>query len=210
MLNNNRVGNCPQFNYEKFWSRALATAISAQALSAYAKIDAEENFTAGLLCSLGELALASAFPEKYGEIMSKSDNSHDRTKLELEAFGSDHRELSATLLLTEWRLPLELVTAIYHCEDPDRADLPDGLRIQVISLSLHAALAFADVCVANDATRELVLSNLYSKVARLGISQEVTKLMVEDIINKWREWGRFLKIQTQEIVSIDDEANIRT
>ena len=210
VLNNNRVGNCPQFNYEKFWSRALATAISAQALAACAKVDAEENFTAGLLCGLGELALASTFPERYSEIISKSDNRHDRTELEREAIGSDHREVSATLLLTEWRLPLELVTAIYHCEDPDEADLQDGSRIQVISLSLHVALAFADVCVAGDETRGMLLLNLYTQAARLGISQALAKSMAEDIITKWQEWGRFLKIQTQEIISIDDGANIQT
>src|SRR5208282_1708071 len=45
VLNDHRGGRCPQFNYEQFWSRALAAAISAQALAPYAKINAEENFT---------------------------------------------------------------------------------------------------------------------------------------------------------------------
>ena len=206
VLNNNRVGNCPKFNYEKFWSRALASAISAQALATYAKVDPEENFTSGLLCSLGELAMASTFPEEYCGIISQSDNSHDRTELERKTFGTDRRELSATLLLTEWRLPLELATAIYHCEDPDEADLQDGSRIQVISLSLHIALAFADICVAEDAKRGAMLSDLYIKAARLGMSQEETKLMDEDINTKWQEWGRFLKIQTRQTVSIDNFA----
>ena len=203
VLNKSRGGNCPQFDYEKFWSRALAAALAAQSLAHVAKINVEENFTAGLLCSLGELALASIFPESYGEIISKPGDSHDRIELEREAFGSDHRELSATLLL-EWGLPLELVTAIYHCEDPDAAGIEDNPRIQGLTLSLHAALAFADVCVAEENVRAAMLPNLYTKAARLGISEDETNAMADDIITNWQEWGKFLKIQTQEITSIAD------
>ncbi len=54
VLHSNRDGRCPQFDYDQYWSRALATAVSAQALSAYAKINDEDNFTSGLLCSVGE------------------------------------------------------------------------------------------------------------------------------------------------------------
>ena len=56
MLRNNPIGKCKQFDYGRFWSRALAAAISAQTLASYAKISAEDNFTAGLLCSIGELS----------------------------------------------------------------------------------------------------------------------------------------------------------
>ena len=202
VLNNHRSGNCSQFNYEKFWSRALAAAISAQALAAHAKINVEENFTAGLLCSLGELALASIFPENYGQIISKFNNSHDRIELEREAFGSDHRELNATLLL-EWGLPLELVTAIYHCEDPDEAEFQDGSRIQGITLSLHVALAFADLCVAENVEREAILPILYAKAARLGIGPEETDSMADEILANWQEWGRFLKIHTRETATVE-------
>jgi len=197
VLNNHRSGNCPQFDYERFWSRALATAISAQALAYIAKINIEENFTAGLLCSLGELALASIFPERYGEIISNPDeNVHNRIALEREAFGSDHRELNATLLL-EWGLPLELVTAIYHCEAPDEADFQEGSRIHGLTLSLHVALALADICVADDAGRKALWPDMYNKAAKLEISAEGMNSMAEDIIASWHEWGEQLKIQTR-------------
>ncbi len=59
MLHSNRSGHCLGFNYERYWSRSLLTALAAQALSPYAKINDEDNFTAGLLCKIGELAHAN-------------------------------------------------------------------------------------------------------------------------------------------------------
>ena len=204
VLHNHRSGNCPQFDYERFWSRALAAAISAQALAHHAKITPEENFTAGLLCSVGELALASIFPERYGEIISASDDkTHERLALEREAFYTDHRELAATLLL-EWGLPEALANAVYHCELPDEAGLLEGSRIFRLTSSLHIALALAEICVAEERTRWEMLPNLFNKAARLGICTEELNSMADVVIANWLEWGKLLKIQTHEITSFAD------
>jgi len=204
VLHSNRGGHCLQFDYGRFWSHALATAISAQALSSYAKINADDNFTAGLLCSVGELALASIFPERYGEIISMpDDNPIKRVALEHEAFDVDHRELTATMLL-EWGLPKVLVTAIYHCEAPDEAEFPEGSRIHGLTLSLHVALALADILIADEGVRLEILPNLFAKAARMEISAEELSSMADDIITSWLEWGELLKIQTREIPSFAD------
>ena len=198
ILNDNRNGTCAEFNYDKFWSRALASAISAQALAKYAKFGAEECFTAGLLSTLGELALASIFPQRYGEIISMPNVSlRGRLDLEREAFGNDHRELNATILM-EWGLPLEIVTAVYFCEVPDEGNSIGGSRTQGLKLSLNLALAFAEICVADDESRKTKLPTLYSKAANLGISIEEMHSMAEQIISNWNDWGAQLKILTGE------------
>jgi HD-like signal output (HDOD) protein len=201
VLNNHRSGNCLKFNYERFWSRALASAISAQELAPYAYANAEDNFTAGLLCSVGELALASIFPDRYGEIISAFDDSiHNRLALEQAAFGTDHRELGATLLL-EWGLPEFMASAIYHCEAPDVADFLEDSRPHLLSLSLYVALALADISVADDRARWAMLPNLFAKAARLGISTEDFNSIADGIVASWHEWGGLLKVQTREITS---------
>jgi diguanylate cyclase (GGDEF)-like protein len=204
VLNNHRGGDCPQFDYEQFWSRSLAAAISAQALASYARITPEENFTAGLLSCVGELALASIFPERYGEIISASDNSpHKRLATEQAAFGTDHRELTATLLL-EWGFPEVLVSAIYHSKAPYEADLLEGSRAFGLTFSLHIALSLAEICVTDDVARWAMLPNLFTKAARLGISTVELNSIAEDIVASWLEWGKLLKIQTREITSFTD------
>jgi len=204
VLHNHRDGNCPQFNYEQFWARSLATAISAQALAASARINAEENFTAGLLCGVGELALASVFPDRYGEIISMPGlDFHKRLEMEQDAFGNNHRELNATMLL-EWGLPEVVVTAIYHAEAPDEAGFQDGSRTHGLALSLHVALAMAKICVADDGARWAMLPNLYAKAARLGITTGEMNSIADAITASWLEWGEKLKIQTREISSFAD------
>lgn len=203
VLHGHRGGNCPQFDYGRFWSRALATAISAEALASHARITAEENFTAGLLCSIGELALASLFPERYGTVIAAIGGIHERLRLEQEAFATDHRELGATLL-AEWGLPEALVAAVYHCDLPDEAGFADGSRSLVLTLSLHVALALGEICVAADAERWVMVPDLFTKAARLGIAPEELTLLADKIIMSWREWGAMLQIHTRDVPPFAD------
>jgi len=203
LMQSHRSGKCPQFDYTRFWSRALATAIAAQLLASSAKIPAEDNFTAGLLCNIGELALASIFPQRYGEIIAASNSPRERLALERKAFETDRRELGATLLM-EWGLPEALAAAVYHCETPDEAGFPDGSRSFILTYSLHIALALADICVAADAERWAMVPNLFTKAARLGIGTEELTILADGITASWSEWGKMLKIQTHEISSFAD------
>lgn len=198
LLQSYRSGKCPRFDYQRFWSRALATAISAQALATYAKVAGEENFTAGLLCNIGELALASIFPERYGEIIAASSSVAERIALEQKTFDTDHRELAATML-REWRLPDVLVAGVYHSEIPDEAGFADGSRSFIVTHSLHISLALADICVAKEAERWKMVPNLFVKAARLGIGSEVLTSLADSIFSGWREWGKMLEVQTHEI-----------
>jgi HD-like signal output (HDOD) protein len=200
ILHGNRNGTCIEFDYEKFWSRALASAISTQFLAKYAKFSAEECFTAGLLSTLGELAFASIFPQRYGEIIAMPKMSlKGRLDLEREAFGNDHRELNATMLL-EWGLPLEMVTAIYFYDVPDESNAIGSSRTQGLRLSLNLALAVAEICVADESSRKKLLQALYIKAAKLGINIEEMHSIVELIIASWNDWGAQLKILTNEFV----------
>lgn len=204
VLHSNRDGQCLAFNYERYWSRALATALSAQALSPYARINDEDNFTAGLLSSIGELALASIFPERYGEMIAIPDEQiQKRLALEHEAFNTDHRELTATMLLN-WGLPEVLVTAVYHCESPDESELEVGSRVYGLSLSLKIAFDLANICVPKEDSSQTSLPTLFANAARLGISTEEFYLIADSIIANWLEWGTLLRIQTREVFSFAD------
>lgn len=198
LLQSHRSGKCPQFDYQRYWSRALATALSAQALSTYSKVAGEENFTAGLLCNIGELALASIFPGPYGAVIGKSGSLSDRLALEQKTFETDHRELGATML-RDWKLPDILVAGVYHSGMPDEADFAEGSRSFIVTHTLHIALALADICVAKEPERWKMVPNLYVKAARLGIGSEVLTKLADTIFSGWREWGELLEVQTHEI-----------
>lgn len=203
ILHGYRRDGCDAFDYRGFWSRSLATAIAAQALARHAQIAAEEAFTLGLLCDVGQLALSAVDCEAYRRMLGlAAEGNGDMLAAERAAFGTDHRELGAALMI-EWGLPETLADAAYHCEAPD-AGFADGSRYHVLALSLHFARVLAGICVADDTERSAMLPELYAKAARLGIAPDELAALADDIAGRWRAWGSALEIDTRELPPFAD------
>jgi two-component system, cell cycle response regulator len=198
VLQANRSGECPSFDYNGFWSRSLATAIACQDLAAYAQIASEENFTIGLLSRVGELGFATLFPADYATVLDAASDPFTLLALEDEKFGFDHRVLGGSML-AEWGLPDILIRATFHHEIPDEAGLADGSRLQTIALTLHFARSLAEVCVAEDEGRWSLLPTLVNRSARLGIDPATLGGMVDSIVARWRDWGAILQVRTRDM-----------
>ena len=102
IMHNHKKGVCTAFDYEDFWGHSLATGIACQELARFAQITSEEIFTIGLLARVGELALATLFPDEYsGLLLTAREGRYKLTALEQQRFGMDHHELAASML-SEW------------------------------------------------------------------------------------------------------------
>ncbi|MBS4098832.1 MAG: diguanylate cyclase [Sulfuricella sp.] len=204
ILHSNRSGTCANFDFSAFWSHSLATAIACKNIAPLAQIAAEENFTTGLLSSVGELALASIFPKAYSEVLVQAGGDREwLLTLEQSAFATDHRELGATML-TEWGLPEIMVTATYHCEAPNESGFPDGSRYQLLTRSLHFSRALADICIAPDEQRWSMVPDLFTNGAHLGILAADLTLMADRVVQEWQEWGHNLQLKTRELPPFAD------
>ena len=205
ILHGYRRDGCDAFDYRGFWSRSLATAIAAQTLARHAQIAAEEAFTLGLLCDVGVLALSAVDCDSYRRMLQSAAAAADGDMLAAErvAFGTDHRELGAALMV-EWGLPETLAAAAYHCEAPDAGGFADGSRNHVLALSLHFARVLAGICVAADSERSAMLPELYAKAARLGIAPDELAVLADDVAGRWRAWGSALEIDTRELPPFAD------
>ncbi len=108
----NRAGPCTAFDYDAHWSRSLARAIAAEQIAKRSGAASPEDcFTLGLLADIGSLALATLEPDGYAAVLRANPwGEEPLRRAEQLAFGVDHAELSALLLLT-WRLPPNLVQA---------------------------------------------------------------------------------------------------
>jgi len=199
VMHGHKSGRCPAFDYEDFWGHSLATGIACQELAQFAQLSSEEIFTIGLLARVGELALASLFPDEYSEILIAGREQHgDTLALELERFGMDHRELACSLL-DEWGLPEVLIAAAFHHEDPDAAGFADGSRVQTLTHSLNFASSLAYLCMVDEEARWSLLPALLARAARLGIGGDALNELVDRMVARWREWGAKLQIRTQDI-----------
>ncbi len=199
VMHGHSSGQCKGFDYEGFWGHSLATGIACQELAHFAQISSEEIFTVGLLARVGELALASLFPDDYAEILiAAQDRRLKIATLEHERFGMDRYELAASLL-NEWGLPEVLIQAAYHHENPDGAGFADGSRVQTLTHSLSFASALAHVCMVDEESRWSLLPGLLARAARLGISGDALNELVDRMVERWREWGAKLHVRTQDI-----------
>ena len=199
VMHSHRHGTCSEFDYEGFWGHSLATGIACQELAHFAQIASEELFTIGLLARVGELALATLFPDEYSGILIKCrDNREEIAKLEQQRFDMDHHELGATLL-NEWGLPDVLIQAAFYHENPDAGGFADGSRAQTLTHSLSFASALAHLCMVDEESRWGLLPALLARAARLGIGGEVLNELVDRMVERWREWGAKLQVRTQDV-----------
>lgn len=197
VMHNHRSGQCSGFDYGAFWGHSLATGIACQELAHFAQTSNEELFTIGLLARVGELAMASLYPDAYTVVLRRAKE-NDLAALERESFQMDHRQLGSTML-AEWGLPEMLLEAAYHHEQPDRAGFRDGSRVLTLTHSLNLARSLAEVCMADEEARWRLLPALLTRAARLGINGDALNDTVDRMVRRWREWGAMLQVRTQEI-----------
>jgi diguanylate cyclase (GGDEF)-like protein len=199
VMHSHRSGQCAEFDYERYWGHSLATGIACHELSHFAQIASEEIFTLGLLSRIGELALATLFPEDYAGILIEA-RKHGKAaeRLEQKCFRFDHHQLTASLL-REWGLPEMLIEAAFHHENPDAAGFDAGSRAQTLTYSLSFASALAEICMVDQESRWNLLPELLSRAARLGIGGEMLNELVDRVVVNWREWGAKLQVRTQDV-----------
>jgi len=204
VMHSHKSGQCVEFDYEGFWGHSLATGIACQELAHFAQIASEEIFTIGLLSRVGELALATIYPEEYADILlATRDSSGTLIEQEHQRFAMDHRELAASML-DEWGLPEVLIQAAFHHETPEAGGFADGSRVQTLTHSLSFASSLARMCMVDEESRWALVPALLARAARLGISGDALNELVDRMVGRWREWGAKLQVRTQDVPPFAD------
>ncbi|WP_321326789.1 HDOD domain-containing protein [Thiomicrorhabdus sp.] len=112
----------PPFSDTHFLKHAFLSALIAQKLAQYLKLDAGEAFLAGLMRDIGVYLLATEDRDKYLEVIKETD--FDISKLpqaENKMFGTYHALMSARLL-QEWTFPNEVLMGVAFHHNPEKAD----------------------------------------------------------------------------------------
>jgi putative nucleotidyltransferase with HDIG domain len=128
---------CAGFAALDFWRHSIAVAVAARALASACRKRPEIAFTHGLLHDIGQLLLASCFPDEYRQTLVGADGGAPmRLDCERARLGVDHAQAGA-MLARQWGLPSELVAAIaqHHAPDNGAADL-----LHLADILAHALL----------------------------------------------------------------------
>ncbi|MBN2702457.1 MAG: diguanylate cyclase [Methylohalobius sp. ZOD2] len=191
-------GACLSFNYDRFWAGSLAMAVTLSALAIRRRIIApEETFTLGLLAEIGQLALATAWPEEYARCLEQagskefdSEKSFSLLALERKHFAIDQEKLTL-LLLADWGLPKIFRDALALSKD--LASAPDT-RIQTLGSQITFARSIAAWCLAQ--TREDHLPNLERQASSHELNPDSLTGFLEEIEAAWHSWGKVIEVRT--------------
>jgi len=194
---------CLEFDYEGYWSNALATAISLQALIEDAierglecRLTPEVGWTLGLTIGVGRLAMASVHPDRYDSVLSMATHTPTASLLdyEREAFGITHLEVSAGLL-EEWGVPALLPEAIMQ----HQARLFGGMVEEEIfeAQLLTAACELSRALVRGGPDVETSWRAGFPAVDRaafeLSVDAQQVVSIAADLRRKWSEWSLLLR-----------------
>jgi diguanylate cyclase (GGDEF)-like protein len=194
VLDAHRKGGCAGFDYPRFWSRSLATALATQRLCLRVRVLApEEGFTCGLLADIGSLALASLYPEKFTEVLGSGAIGADLSSAEREAFGADHLEFGAALL-EDWRLPRVCVDAVFHSEMPEQTGFKAASRSQMMCELVSLSRRVGEYFVADIDARQRIAPIMLLRAARIGVDADALAQLCDSVGEGWRRWGSLLGI----------------
>ena len=204
LVSSYRSGDCPGFDYDRFWSSSAAIASVAQAIGGATRLaPPAELFTCGLLAGIGRLCLAVARPAAYAELLAEhAGKSPDSIAAEESArFGISHSQLSAAMM-EDWGFPKLFIDAVSFHEKPETSGLSEGSRPCKLAYALQLAALLGEV-FSGDPSATTQLSPKMLELARiLSLTPEQTVAITEQSARDWREWGTLLNVETHEITSI--------
>jgi diguanylate cyclase (GGDEF)-like protein len=183
---------CQGFDYAAYWSDSLLLAVAIAGITVRERTVApEEAFTLGLLADIGRLALATAWPETYGECCDPAQTDRILT-LERERFAIDHETLSL-MLLADWGLPGIFLDALKHSREPE---VKEASRVARFARQLAFARHITHYCLANDAYQAVLLPALETEASHHALDKTALLKLVNEVIMNWHDWGKLIGLKT--------------
>ncbi len=186
-----------KFNYQEYWSKSLARAVSARHLAKFfGACAADEAFTTALVSRIGSLGLAFTHPKEYDEILTKTGESTvtEFLVVERDAFGIDQNELSAEMM-AEWHLADIFCDAVRFQNAIDLTKVEIDDRSKRLIAQLRLANAFAEVFVRQDVFRE-DLAEAIETGSSLNVPTEVLTEAFDLAKKEWHELGSVFSVKT--------------
>jgi len=185
----------PGFDYARFWTESLLTALAVQELvQILGQAPSDEIFVLGLLARIGHLALASAYPETFAEILRDAPESFDDPWLkaqELERFSLDEDEVTG-LLLEDWGFPSVYVEAAFFQSEARAVPHGECPRSSRIAHMLNLGRALARQCLVRLGDRASERERLLWEAEYLGIDVRTLETIAQSLLMAWPEWRGLL------------------
>jgi HD-like signal output (HDOD) protein/FixJ family two-component response regulator len=202
LVNDYRSGRCAAFDYAAFWTGSLLRGLCAQTFAARTgALDPHEAFACGLLADIGRLALATAQPQAYAELLdAEASGGEPLRRAERIRFGADHAELTVALL-ERWAFPASLAGTVreFHTLTSRSTAAVAGRNRAPWLLALAAAVARASTTNAPPAWKQVALD----AAARLELDAGELSALAAGAGREAAEWAPLLALPVPRTVEID-------
>jgi len=189
-------GKTSKLDYDSFWSRSLAIALSTQVLCGRFKENPEMGFLTGLVLNCGELALQM-------DSLSGGDQIPELQPLqamlaeERERFGADRFALSVAML-EAWKFPEEILSVIREIA---AGEIQSDIH-RCLELGWRLGVLISDPSVDDAFTEEIRTTT----EAYLGDAEAVDELF-DLAVARWIEMSGLLKIKCDSPSSLREIEN---
>jgi len=201
-----RHGPCVQFDYLHFWTHSLLTAIAARHLAEQQRLAAaEEIFVLGLLSQVGQLVLATVYPQEFAAVLeqSREAGTDGQRRLEQQQFGFDHAEVSAAML-ADMQFPLLFQTLVHDYRQPEHGAATEGTREWKLLHLLHLAALLADVGLSAQKGRAGIVRSLRLAAARIAVEETSLIAVADDCARDWKEWAALFGMGSMHLPSLSE------
>ncbi len=197
-------GTCRAFDYQRFWSHSLFMAVASQELARVTQIvTPDELFACGLLAQIGQLALATVYPDDYAAILEQADGGTGILEREQVRLGINHVDLGAAIL-ADCGIPKVLAESVYFHEAPETSGFSDDSRQLRLTQLLCQARHMADLGLSDETGRNNRLAELKNLGCQVGLETKELGEVYDRALQHWREWGEMLKLPAANLPSFAD------
>ncbi|MDR1063984.1 MAG: diguanylate cyclase [Azoarcus sp.] len=205
LLSNYRKGSCPDFDYTRFWSSSLIMAVAMQIFAGRIRlVAADELFSVGLLARIGELALATVYPIKYGRLLAAMADTPgvDLAEQERQLLAMTHAELGVAMM-TDWGIPAVFTGPVRYYEHPGEASFAADDREMTVMQCLILARNVAEICLGAPPEQQVLMGRALRLAAHLGCVRDTFVDDCNEIARQWHEWSKLLQLGDTVIPSFE-------
>lgn len=199
-------GPCPAFDYAAYWSHCLLMAVSCQELGRYVRVSTPDDlFACGLLARVGELALATAYPAEYAEVLKAGVVGEALLAVERAELEIDHTDFTA-VIMADCGMPRALAEPVQFHETPEKSGFVEGSRPYQLTQLLFQARCMADLGLSEEAERHNKVSELMRLGGKIGLDAATFGALFDRVIQQWQAWGELLQVKANPLPSFDSMA----
>ncbi len=182
------TAQCPTFRLDEYWTTAMVSATLAQRLARHVAVEPRPHggdaYLAGLLHSLGLLALAHLYPADMARVFEplRADAELSLAGRETKILGANHMQVGGWLA-RKWHLPAFVVAVIENHQQPEYRG-PHFPLVQLVGFCVRWAGGRQDATVAVD----------LNELTALGIAAGEAEQALSDTLRRREEIAALAKI----------------